>query len=223
MRSVAGWKRPYARAVGRRIRGYREALGLSVAELARRVGVPGFRIWRWESGRNVPSPERIRRLTAALGVELADLMPGAGPLPPPVRWRGQEAAVGVRLAALRRERGLTILGLAALAGMAHTSVGELERGRRGAPRYETLARLATALEVLPDALLPGLAPPAPAWLPSPADDGDGEGGDVELLGEAVSADAGDVDEDGDELLTLLPDPGPAADVPTWVRYGRRTR
>ena len=218
MRSVAGWKRPYARAVGRRIRGYREALGLSVAELARRVGVPGFRIWRWESGRNVPSPERIRRLTAALGVELADLMPGAGPLPPPVRWRGQEAAVGARLAALRRERGLTILGLAALAGMAHTSVGELERGRRTAPRYATLARLAAALEVAPDALLPGLAPPAPAWSPSaPVDGADDEEG-VELLGVVRGDDAGDVD----ELLTL-PDPGPAADVPTWVRYGRRTR
>jgi transcriptional regulator with XRE-family HTH domain len=56
------------------------------------------------------------------------------------------------LAAHRRRRGLTQRQLGELAGVAHTTVQQLESSRRGAyPR--TLRKLASALGVTPEDLL----------------------------------------------------------------------
>jgi transcriptional regulator with XRE-family HTH domain len=58
------------------------------------------------------------------------------------------------LAMHRRQRGLTQRQLGELAGVAHTTVQQLESLRRGAyPR--TLRKLATALGVAPEELLHG--------------------------------------------------------------------
>jgi transcriptional regulator with XRE-family HTH domain len=58
------------------------------------------------------------------------------------------------LAAQRRRRALTQRRLAALAGVAHTTVGQLEaRSRGGYP--QTITRLASALGVEPEALIDG--------------------------------------------------------------------
>jgi transcriptional regulator with XRE-family HTH domain len=57
---------------------------------------------------------------------------------------------GVRsLAQVRRERLLTVRGLAAAAGVAPRTVVEVEAGRR-VPQPGTVRRLADALEVAPD-------------------------------------------------------------------------
>jgi transcriptional regulator with XRE-family HTH domain len=56
------------------------------------------------------------------------------------------------LAAHRRRRGLTQRQLGELAGVAHTTVQQLETLRRGA-YPQTLRRLATALKVEPKDLL----------------------------------------------------------------------
>jgi transcriptional regulator with XRE-family HTH domain len=58
------------------------------------------------------------------------------------------------LAAHRRKRGLTQRQLGELAGVAHTSVQQLESLRRGA-YPQTLRKLATALGVAPEELLHG--------------------------------------------------------------------
>jgi transcriptional regulator with XRE-family HTH domain len=58
------------------------------------------------------------------------------------------------LAAHRRRRGLTQRQLGELAGVAHTTVQNLESLRRGA-YPQTLRKLATALGVAPDELLHG--------------------------------------------------------------------
>jgi transcriptional regulator with XRE-family HTH domain len=58
------------------------------------------------------------------------------------------------LAAHRRRRGLTQRQLGALAGVAHTTVQQLESLRRGA-YPQTLRRLATALGIAPEELLHG--------------------------------------------------------------------
>jgi transcriptional regulator with XRE-family HTH domain len=58
------------------------------------------------------------------------------------------------LAAHRRRRGLTQRQLGELAGVAHTTVQQLESLRRGACP-QTLRKLATALGVVPEELLHG--------------------------------------------------------------------
>jgi transcriptional regulator with XRE-family HTH domain len=58
------------------------------------------------------------------------------------------------LAAHRRRRGLTQRQLAELAGVAHTTVQQLESLRRGA-YPQTLRKLASALGVAPEELLYG--------------------------------------------------------------------
>ena len=58
------------------------------------------------------------------------------------------------LAAHRRLRGLTQRQLAELAGVAHTTVQQLESLRRGA-YPQTLRKLATALGIAPEELLHG--------------------------------------------------------------------
>ena len=58
------------------------------------------------------------------------------------------------LAAHRRRRGLTQRQLGELAGVAHTTVQQLESLRRGA-YPQTMQKLATALGVSPEELLHG--------------------------------------------------------------------
>ena len=58
------------------------------------------------------------------------------------------------LAAHRRQRGLTQRQLGELAGVAHTTVQQLESLSRGA-YPQTLLKLATALGVAPEVLLDG--------------------------------------------------------------------
>lgn len=50
------------------IRQHREAVGLTQAELARRVGVQSTQVSRWERGTATPSARHVRRLARALGV-----------------------------------------------------------------------------------------------------------------------------------------------------------
>jgi transcriptional regulator with XRE-family HTH domain len=63
------------------------------------------------------------------------------------------ARFGKRIKLLRIERDLTQEMLAERAGMHRTTIGQLERGRRGIS-VAALGRLAGALEVTPAELLP---------------------------------------------------------------------
>lgn len=64
------------RTIGKRIRAEREALGWSQPELGRRLKRPvtGTTVYRWESGRMMPSVFTLRDVAAALGVTLSDLI-----------------------------------------------------------------------------------------------------------------------------------------------------
>jgi transcriptional regulator with XRE-family HTH domain len=63
------------------------------------------------------------------------------------------ARFGKRIKLLRIERDLTQELLAERAGMHRTTIGQLERGRRGIS-VATLGRLAAALDVTPAELVP---------------------------------------------------------------------
>ncbi|MER5394889.1 helix-turn-helix transcriptional regulator [Saccharopolyspora sp. NPDC002686] len=63
---------PRARVLGAELRQLREAAGLGVRELGRRLGVGHTTVWRYESGLKPPSPEDTASLLTALGVTGAE-------------------------------------------------------------------------------------------------------------------------------------------------------
>ncbi|MGC8487512.1 MAG: helix-turn-helix domain-containing protein [Clostridia bacterium] len=67
--------------VGHRIRHFRKRLGLTVDQLAERVGVSRQQIVRIEAGLSGVTLARLQRISEALGVILADLMPPPGEPP----------------------------------------------------------------------------------------------------------------------------------------------
>ena len=59
--------------IGGRIRIIRQGRGLTQAELGKRVGLPGDRIQKYESGNRVPKPALLGKIADALKVELRAL------------------------------------------------------------------------------------------------------------------------------------------------------
>ena len=67
-------------AIGARIRAQREALGLSQAELARRVYVSRQTVGNWESGRTLADVQSLVLLAGVFGVSVDELVGGGGPV-----------------------------------------------------------------------------------------------------------------------------------------------
>jgi len=63
---------------GDRITAAREALGLSVAQLSRQLGVKPETINNWESDRSEPRANKLQMLAGVLNVSMAWLMTGEG-------------------------------------------------------------------------------------------------------------------------------------------------
>jgi transcriptional regulator with XRE-family HTH domain len=64
--------------------------------------------------------------------------------------------IGGRIGFLREQRGMRRGQFAKKAGVSLATLGEAERGIRGAPRLDTLVRYARALEVTVATLVEGL-------------------------------------------------------------------
>ena len=63
-----------AKRLGRRIRALREVCGLTQTELgAAAGGVHKQAVAGWESGRSLPTADKLPLIAAALGVDMADL------------------------------------------------------------------------------------------------------------------------------------------------------
>lgn len=56
-----------------RIRARREALGISQAELARRVGVVKMSVSQWERGETMPTADKLPTIAAVLECEVVEL------------------------------------------------------------------------------------------------------------------------------------------------------
>lgn len=69
--------------IGDRIKELREAVQppMSQAALGKAVGVGSHAVYMWESGRRHPTPENLKAIADALGVEVADLY-GSEPVEP---------------------------------------------------------------------------------------------------------------------------------------------
>lgn len=53
---------------------YRENLGLSKEELAKRLGVSGVTVGYWESGKNDPRLSKLEHIAEVLGVTVYELL-----------------------------------------------------------------------------------------------------------------------------------------------------
>lgn len=67
-------------ALGVRLNRLRREAGLTLADVAIRLGVSKPTVWAWEKGKARPLPERIEAIAAALGVEVDVLAPLPGPV-----------------------------------------------------------------------------------------------------------------------------------------------
>jgi transcriptional regulator with XRE-family HTH domain len=81
--------------LGRAIARYRQAVGLSVYECARRAGVTKTILLYWERGDRTPKAPNLQRLATVLGIDFEELFELAGyaaPDPPelPIYLRRQE-------------------------------------------------------------------------------------------------------------------------------------
>ncbi|WP_179379408.1 helix-turn-helix domain-containing protein [Jannaschia marina] len=72
------WFDPEATTFGDRLTGAREAAGLDVTELARRLGVKPRTIRAWEEDRAEPRANRVSTLAGMTNVSLAWLLTGVG-------------------------------------------------------------------------------------------------------------------------------------------------
>lgn len=60
--------------------------------------------------------------------------------------------IGRQLKTKRKQRGLTLEGLEGLAGVARARISQIENARRPQPTFDTIARIARALDVSLDEL-----------------------------------------------------------------------
>ena len=111
----------------RAVRRARLLAGLTVAEVAARVGVSDGAVKSWEAGRRTPTAATLLRLADALGVTVDDL------LDPTVRQRD--------LAGLRQSAGLDRGAAASALGCSETTLRRVERGVMLPPDPVAMARL----------------------------------------------------------------------------------
>lgn len=85
-----------------RLRGLREALGLTQEELAERAGIEVLQVWRYENGKSKPNMDYVATLAQALSTS-ADYLIGLSDDPTPRELSGDLSAVErIVLLALRR-------------------------------------------------------------------------------------------------------------------------
>ncbi|MCV0350393.1 MAG: helix-turn-helix domain-containing protein [Nitratireductor sp.] len=93
---------PDGDTMGGRLSRARDAVGLSVAELARRLGVKAATIQAWESDRSQPRANRLAMLAGVLNVSLSWLLHGVGVSPADESRSELVNAVAANLKRIRR-------------------------------------------------------------------------------------------------------------------------
>lgn len=115
----------------------RRKLRISRAELARRAGIGGTTIGRWESDHASPQVDLLARVVEALGIEISDVVQ----VPADDRFPGDWRVL----------KGLTQPQLGAAAGTSTQMVGSVERGEIALS--DTMARKLSAALGISDAEL----------------------------------------------------------------------
>lgn len=72
--------RPATEGLGKRLEQLRKGRGLTLADIARELGVSKPTVWAWEKGKARPLDDRLPAIAAALGVDSSDLIIHSGPI-----------------------------------------------------------------------------------------------------------------------------------------------
>jgi transcriptional regulator with XRE-family HTH domain len=96
-------------AIGQAIKRRRVMLGMTQGEFAAQIGISYQQAHKYEMGLNRVSAARLMQIAAVLGVELAELLPGAPVEPEPVADEMLSIAQSVRRMSPRRRRLLAAL------------------------------------------------------------------------------------------------------------------
>ncbi|SDZ01889.1 Cro/C1-type HTH DNA-binding domain-containing protein [Geodermatophilus africanus] len=126
----------------------RLAAGLTMTQLARKVGVGPATISRWENGLRMPSPDARARLATALEVTNEDL---AGMLAHCKSHRS-DGVLLPGLGRLRADRGFTQRAFRTAVGIGASAASAWEHGRVRVPT-DRLATVAAVLGLAPDTLV----------------------------------------------------------------------
>jgi len=95
-------EKPDFDTMGGRLSRARDAAGLSVAQLARRLGVKSSTIQAWESDRSQPRANRLAMLAGVLNVSLSWMLHGVGTAPAEENRSELARSIGGNLEKLRR-------------------------------------------------------------------------------------------------------------------------
>lgn len=93
---------PDTDTLGGRLSRARDAVGLSTAQLARRIGVQTSTIQAWESDRSQPRANRLSMLAGVLNVSLSWLLYGVGTSPSYESEAEMAESVALQLDRLKR-------------------------------------------------------------------------------------------------------------------------
>jgi transcriptional regulator with XRE-family HTH domain len=93
---------PDTDTLGGRLSRARDAVGLSAAQLARRIGVQSSTIQAWESDRSQPRANRLSMLAGVLNVSLSWLLHGIGTAPSEEDEMELNESVALQLDRLKR-------------------------------------------------------------------------------------------------------------------------
>lgn len=116
------WFDPDATTFGDRLTGAREGAGLSVEDLARRLGVKPKTVRAWEEDRSEPRANRISMLAGITNVSLVWLMSGSG-RGPSLSGEGPDPDLLRDVERLRRDAVLIVDRLRALEEKLRTREG----------------------------------------------------------------------------------------------------
>ena len=122
--------RPEARTLSERIRQLRQGLGMSLEELAERIGADSSTVQKWERLGYHPRPPLYARLARTLAIPELPL----------------DTPLGERLRARRLALGLTQKETAAKIGVSQDTISRWEIGRTR-PTREELMRIGTVLGI----------------------------------------------------------------------------
>ncbi len=123
-------------SMGDKIRMLREGAGLTLGELAKKIGISPSYLSEIERESVHPSVATVKAIGKALDVPLTTIM------------HSHESTIGLKLRSTREEQGMTQAELAEKAGVSAGLVGQIENGRVQ-PSLKTLENLADVLGVSP--------------------------------------------------------------------------
>ncbi|WP_203564753.1 helix-turn-helix domain-containing protein, partial [Bordetella pseudohinzii] len=148
--------------IHQRIKSLREALGLSMEQLAERVSVSWQTVQQWENGKTAPKRARLEAVAKALGTTAEYLAVGQSAAPRDARSEDKLAATAWPFLSIPEERirKLTPVQLDRLEGAIALALGQLEIGLEvsRAPSTGSLYSLEEARDDFP---MPAPSAPAP--------------------------------------------------------------